>query len=139
MLLPRYMTVILLILTLVILPAAIGFGFCLESQRAADNAAGLWSRLFRDNWHPGDFLIYRKPKVSSHPGPRARNIQAAENGDSYYYEVDKFWALSDVMDDGRLLAVTRTGKRVYLSPEDERLHRAGWLARVRYRDRFPAV
>lgn len=66
-------------------------------------------------------------------------MQAAENGDDYYYEVDKFWVVSDVLNDGRLVAVTRTGKRVYLAPEDERMRKAGWLERVRYRGRFPVV
>jgi hypothetical protein len=95
--------------------------------------------FFRRQLEPGDFLIYRKSKASPHPGPRARNVQASENGDDYYYEVDKFWTVSDVLDDGRLVAVTRTGKRVYLTPADERLRKAGWLERMRYRQRFPSV
>jgi hypothetical protein len=44
-----------------------------------------------------------------------------------------------VLDDGRLVAVTRTGKRLFLTPEDERLHKAGLLERVRFRGRFPSV
>jgi hypothetical protein len=52
--------------------------------------------------------------------------------------VDKFWTVADILDDGHLLAVTRTGKKVRLSPEDERLHKARLLEMVRYRRRFPA-
>jgi len=100
---------------------------------------GWLHRFVRGQLGPGDFLIYRKSKVSARPGPRARNVQAAEKGDDYYYEVDKFWTVSDVLEDGRVVAVTRTGKRVYLTPEDERLRKAGLLARMLHRRRFPAV
>ena len=135
------MTIILLILVLVVFPAVIGYCLYTEGLTGEINSStsSLLSRLFRGELEPGDFLIYRKPKVSPRPGPRARNVQAAENGDDYYYEVDKFWTLSDVLEDGRLVAVTRTGKRVFLTPDDERLRKAGWLARMRYRQRFPAV
>jgi hypothetical protein len=52
--------------------------------------------------------------------------------------VEKFWTVADVLDDGRLLAVTRTGKKLCLSPEDERLRKARLIDRLRYRRRFPA-
>jgi hypothetical protein len=139
------MTVITLIFILVILPALLGF--CLYLEYLADGLAPTALGFLRDNFHqlfkdqiePGDFLIYRKPKASPRPGPRARNVQASENGDDYYYEVDKFWMVSDVLDDGRLVAVTRTGKRVYVTPADERVRKAGWLDRLRYGQRFPAL
>jgi len=142
------MTVISLILLMVVFPAVIGF--CLYSDYQSEDPGDPGSprtfslrtrlgRFFRAQFQPGDFLIYRKSKASPHPGPRARNVQAAEHGDDYYYEVDKFWAVSDVLEDGRLVAVTRTGKQVYLTPADERLRKARWLERKRYRQRFPAV
>ena len=108
-------------------------------QETASWFLGRLSRVIHAGIAPGDPLIYRKPKVSPHPGPRARNIQPTENGDVYSYEVDKFWTVADILDNGELLAVTRTGKKVHLSPEDERLHKARLLERVRYRRRFPAV
>jgi len=139
------MTVFYLILVLVVIPAFIGYCLYAEYLTGDSNSSGLTfprgrlHRFFRGELEPGDFLIYRKPKVSPRPGPRARNVHAAENGDDYSYEVDKYWFVSDVLDDGRLVAVTRTGKRLFLTREDERLRRAGWLDRVRYRGRFPAV
>jgi len=139
------MTVITLILMLVVLPAAIGYCLYLECLVDGVNASehGFWRgilrRLLQGELEPGDFLIYRKPKVSPHPGPRARNVQAAENGDNYYYEVDKFWTVADVLEDGRLVAITRTGKQVYLTPEDERLRKAGLMARILFRRRFPSI
>jgi len=139
------MTVLSLILILVVIPAVIGY--CLYTEYLTEDV-GLFGNLFRhvylrglfrDQLEPGDFLVYRKSKASPHPGPRARNVQASEKGDDYYYEVDKFWTVSDVLEDGRLVAVTRTGKRVYLTPEDERLRKAGLLDLMRYRRRFPMV
>jgi len=141
----QYMTVITVIFFLVIFPAAIGY--CLYTEYLAEgfdpSAFAPWHRLiyssFRSRLAPGDFLIYRKTKSSTRPGPRARNVQAAENGDDYWYEVDKFWTLSDVRDDGRLVATTRTGKQIVLDPEDERLRKARLFERLRYRTRFPAT
>jgi len=139
------MTALSLILILVVVPAAIGY--CLYAEFAGGgmhpSVPAFWrenlQRLFHGDLEPGDFLIYRKSKVSPHPGPRARNVHAAERGDDYYYEVDKYWTVADVLDDGRLVAVTRTGKQVYLAPEDENLRKAGWLERFRHRRRFPSV
>ena len=137
------MTVILLLLMLVVFPAMIGYYLYLDGIVSYGSRVGLISgqlhRFFRTGLEPGDFLVYRKAKVSSHPGPRARNVQAAENGDDYYYDVDKYWAVADVLEDGRLIAVTRTGKRLYLQPADERLRKAGWIERVRHRSRFPQL
>ncbi|HEX4084715.1 MAG TPA: hypothetical protein VHY22_07390 [Chthoniobacteraceae bacterium] len=138
------MTVISLILLLVILPAVIGY--CLYTEYTAEglghDALHIWNhhlrRAFHQGLEPGDFVIYRKSKASTRPGPRARNVQAAENGDDYYYEVDKYWALSEVLEDGRVMAVTRTGKQIYLPSEDKRLRKAGLIERFRHRGRFPS-
>ena len=113
---------------LILVPACAGFFVFREGR----------FRAGEDGLQPGDPLIYRKDKVSIHtPGTRARNIWAAENGDHYFYEVDKFWAVSDVLEDGRLVAVTRTGKRHYLQPGDRNLRKPGLVERLRYRSRFP--
>jgi len=137
------MTVLTLIFILVVIPAALGY--CLYAEGlTGDFESSPFSLSFlfggvRGHFQPGDYLIYRKSKVSPRPGPRARNVQPSEKGDDYYYEVDKFWTLSDVLDDGRLVAVTRSGKRVFLTPEDERIRKAGLLARMVYRRRFPSL
>ena len=122
------MTVILLIFLLVVLPAVIGF--CLYKDYQGEELSPT---------NPGDFLVYSKFKVSPRPGPRARNIQASEKGEDYYYQVDKYWALENVLEDGRLVAVTRTGKHVYLKPEDQNLRKARLLERLMHRRRFPTV
>jgi hypothetical protein len=139
------MTVLSLIFVLVVIPA--GIGYCLYTEHLAERLHPSVIALVRENFHrlfhgnlePGDFLIYRKSKVSPRPGPRARNVHASEKGDDYYYDVDKFWTVADVLDDGRLVAVTRTGKQIYLTPKDTNLRKPGLLERLRYRRRFPSV
>ncbi len=128
-----------------VIPA--GIGYCLYTEHLAQGLDLSALSLLRENLHhffhgnieAGDYLIYRKSKVSPRPGPRARNVHASEKGDDYYYQVDKFWTVADVLDDGRLVAVTRTGKQVYLTPKDENLRKPGFIERLRYRRRFPSV
>jgi hypothetical protein len=139
------MTVLSLIFILVLIPAAIGFFLYMEVLEGSGNGSSVGignlnlRNFFHKGWEPGDFLIYRKAKVSNHPGPRARNVQPSDKGDDYYYEVDKYWSLADVLEDGRLVAVTRRGKQVYLTPEDEKLRKARLLERLIHRRRFPSV
>ena len=118
-------------------------GYCLYTEsRGVDIPASIVNsvrQFLHGGIEPGNFIIYRKSKVSRRPGPRARNVQASEKGDDYYYEVDKYWAVEDVLDDGRVVAVTRTGKHVELTPEDENLRKAGLLERLLLRSRFPSV
>ena len=133
------MTVLTILLLMVVAPAVIGL--CVFNEWFGGEANPLrprfWRGVFRVEIGPGDMLIYRKAKVSPNPGPRAHDVNAA--GDVFEYEVDKFWTVQDVLEDGRLVAVTRTGKQVYLTPEDERVRKARLLERLRYRSRFPSV
>jgi len=139
------MTVLTLIFVLVVLPALVGYCFYLEGFWIDFDPASPHSyrraihNLMHSGFEPGDFLIYRKPKASPRPGPRARNVHASEKGDDYYYEVEKYWTVADVQEDGKLIAVTRTGKQVQLQPEDEHLRKAGLLERVLHRNRFPSI
>jgi len=135
------MTLLLLLLILIAMAALAAYVIRREGfdQSTASWYLGSLSDHFHAGIAPGDRLIYRKRKVSPRPGPRARNIQPTEHGDDYYYEVDKFWTVADILDDGQLLAVTRTGKKVYLSAEDERVRKAKLIERLRYRERFPAI
>ena len=85
----------------------------------------------------GDPIVYRKQKVSLHPGKRAYEIQGAENGDDYSYIVDKYWTVTGVLANGLIVALTRTNKKHYLRRDDPNLHRPRLIERMRYRDRFP--
>ena len=141
----QYMTVLSLMFILVLIPAAVGYFLYIEvlGEEWSDSSVSFWRHnlrnLFHSGWEPGDFLIYRKAKVSQRPGPRARNVHPSDKGEDYAYEVDKYWALADVLEDGRLVAVTRRGKHVYLTPQDQNLRKARLLERLVYRRRFPSA
>ncbi len=85
----------------------------------------------------GDGIVYRKQKVSTHPSPRAYAVYPAGQGDTYSYFVDKFWTVENVLSDGRILVTTRTRKQHCLRPDDPNLRKAGLVARLRNRKRFP--
>lgn len=93
----------------------------------------------RQHFQPGDYVIYRKSKHSTQPGPRATNVQPSRRGDTYIYNVDKFWIVEEVQDDGTVVASTRRGKRNIIKPDDPSLKRANLLERFLYRSRFAAL
>lgn len=86
---------------------------------------------------PGDPVIYRRWKSSSAPGPRAASVQPAQNGDDYYYLVDKYWLVERILENGRLLLRTRRGKTHVVDPDDRNLRKPTWWEWFRCRGRFP--
>jgi hypothetical protein len=87
----------------------------------------------------GNLVIYRKSKHSTRPGPRAREIRPAPGGEDYSYCVEKFWVITAVSPDGRVLARTRTGKVHFLVANDPALRKAKLWERLVYRRRFPTT
>jgi hypothetical protein len=87
----------------------------------------------------GDWVIYRKPKYSTSPGRRATNITPAPNGELYSYDVEKFWIVQEVLDDGSLRLRTRRGKVHLIDASDPNLRRVAWWKRWFYRHRFREV
>lgn len=90
-------------------------------------------------YQPGDWVIYRKTKFSTHPGPRAQNVNPASGGEQYSYTVDKFWIVAELLADGELLVQTRRGKSHRVPADDPDLHRARWWERLIYRRRFESI
>lgn len=90
-------------------------------------------------WSVGDWVIYRKPKRSNVPGPRARNVVPATRGESYSYTVDKYWVVKELLGDDRLLLQTRRGKQHEVSVHDPLLRRPRIWDRWLLRRRFNAV
>ena len=84
----------------------------------------------------GSWVVYRKPKQSPTPGPRAKAVSPAAHGDNYSYYVEKFWVVTDLLPDGRLRLRTRKGKSHVVSPGDLNLRPAHWWERWLYRSRF---
>ena len=79
----------------------------------------MWRRTFKT----GDYVVYRKPKNTTHPGPRAKAISPASNGDLYSYVVDKYWRVCEVLEDGRLRVRTASGKMHLIDQDDIHLRR----------------
>jgi hypothetical protein len=90
------------------------------------------------NYKAGDFVVYTRQKISTSPGRRARNIAPAAHGESYSYEVDKYWTIQSVSEEtGTLDALTRSGKVNVLSIDDDRLRRAHLWEILFLNSRFP--
>ncbi len=83
----------------------------------------------------GEFVIFKKSKASTHPSARAKNIQPARHGDTYYYIIDKLWKVVQVTDD-KIEIETRRGKRQWMDKHTPLLRKAGLLDRILYRGRF---
>ncbi len=91
------------------------------------------------DYQPGDWVLFRVTKFSSHPGPRAENIAPAPHGESYHYTVDKFWIVEGRSGDGKLILRTRRGKQHVVDASDLRLRKANIWERWRYRSRFEEI
>jgi hypothetical protein len=87
----------------------------------------------------GAAVIYRAQKFSSHPGPRAEDVDPAPNGDTYCYSVDKYWRVDEALPDGQIVVRTRRGKRHTLKADDPRLRPPSWWEWLFYWHRFPPV
>ncbi len=85
----------------------------------------------------GDSVIFRIIKCSNHPGPRAARISPEPKGEQYQYEVDKYWTVAEIRENGEIVLQTRRGKRHTVHADNPRLRRAGFLERLLYRHRFP--
>ena len=93
----------------------------------------------RQEFKPGDRVIYRLTKHSRKPGPRARQISPSPNGDDYIYLVDKFWLVDQVLDGGKVLIRTRRGKTRVISARDRNLRPATWWENFLYGQHFPST
>ncbi len=92
--------------------------------------------ILQRTFQPGDWVVFRKIKRSTSPGPRARHVSPSRFGEEYTYEVEKYWVVEEVQHD-QLVVRTRRGKRHVLRSQDQRLRRANLWERLMYRDRFP--
>ncbi len=84
----------------------------------------------------GDFVVYQKEKISTHPSPRAENVFPSRHGDTYSYVIKKFWKVLRVFDDETIEVETRCGKRRTLVYGDHCMRKAGLWQRLFFKDRF---
>lgn len=95
--------------------------------------------MARRAYKPGDLVMYQVHKHSRRPGPRAQGIVPAPLGETYRYQVDKFWVIAAVRDNGTLVVSTRRGKTRHLEAVDPHLRHATWWERLWYGARFPQL
>jgi hypothetical protein len=95
--------------------------------------------MAKRTFQPGDFVVYQLSKYSQCPGPRAHNIFPAPKGETYQYQVAKFWIVEARRDDHVLVARTRRGKIHYLHETDAHLRHATWWEKRWHRSRFPQL
>lgn len=120
------MTIALLLLILVLLPAVVAF----LSERSI--------------WQPGlpvfsvgTPVVYRQEEISTRPAPNARDVRPAERGEYYYYTIINYLRVAELLGDGRIIAIARNHERLCLSPHNSSLRKARLTERLIYRFRFP--
>ena len=122
------MFVLSLFALLVLVPAAAALIF--EGSR--------WHRsLIRPAFSIGAAIIYRQEVASTQPAADARDIRPATRGEYYYYNIINYLRVTEVLGDGRIIAVARNHKRLCFWPNDSALRKARLNERLFYRQRFP--
>jgi len=117
-----------LLLLLIGLPAAAAF---------LSKTSLLSRALTTPGFDIGAPVVYQRQEVSTHPVADALNVRPSERGEYYYYSLVNYLRVTQVLDDGRIIAVTRDNKRLCLSPNDSQLRKARFTERFIYRWRFP--
>ncbi len=88
-------------------------------------------------FHVGDRVVYTRDKHTTKPGPRAKNVSATPHGETYDYQVDKYWRVAEVLENDQIVLVTRRGKRHVLPISDPRLRKANLWERLFRGNKFP--
>jgi hypothetical protein len=84
-------------------------------------------------------LVDRRQEISTLPVADAVDLRSSERGEYYYYSLVNYLRVTRLLDDGRIIAVTRDNKRLCLSSNDSQLRKARFIERTIYRSRFPSV
>ena len=122
------MTVLLFLAFLVLLPAAAAFLPQISLlQRGATGPA----------FTVGAPVVYCQEEVASCPTSDARDIRPSERGEYYYYSILNYLRVTEVLGDGRIIAVARNHERLCFWPNDSSLRKARLTERLFHRLRFP--
>ena len=132
------MIMLLVLGLMVIVPLALSLALFKLREHAGIHPGGMdWVSGLETKLGVGDRIIYIKHKFSTRPANRALNVHPAGQGDFYSYQIRKYWVVRDVLEDGLVVAETRTGKLNYLPITDPNLRRAGFFEELLRGDRFP--
>jgi hypothetical protein len=85
----------------------------------------------------GALVVYSRQAISTQPLSGARDIRPSERGEFYYYNLVNYLRVTEVLDNGRVIAVTRNNVRLSFSPGDSDFRKARVVERLIYRRRFP--
>lgn len=118
------MTVLLLITLVVVLPAC--FAFAAKAVHVSATR----------RWDVGARIVYREEQISTRPVAHAHNVQPAERGEFYYYSLINYLRVTEVLRDGRLIAVTNDRRQFCFAPDDAHLRKPRLLEGVLHRARF---
>ena len=120
---------LLLLLTLAVMLLAAG---------ALLPETSFWQRTsLKRAFRIGAPVVYRQQEVSTCPTADACDVHPSERGEYYYYTVINYLRVTEVMADGRIIAVARNNKRLCFRPNDSGLRKARLAERLIYRPRFP--
>ena len=122
------MIVLLIITFLVLVPAAAAIlsERSILSHVRTESAFGV-----------GAPIVYSRRAISTQPVSGARDIRPSERGEFYYYNLINYLRVTEVLEDGRVLAIACNNVRLCFSPGDSDFRKARLTERFIYRWRFP--
>lgn len=89
------------------------------------------------NYQVGDRVVYTRDKYTCRPSAGVKGLSAERKGESYRYQVLKYWVVCGVHAGGRIEVCTRRGHLHTVLAADERLRHATLLERIFKRRYFP--
>lgn len=122
------MTVLLVFFLLVIIPASAAF----FSQGSLIPRAAMVPVF-----SIGARVVYQRQEISTRPIAGASDVQPSEHGEFYYCNLVNYLRVTEVLDDGRVIAVAPDNKRLCFWPDDSHFRKARLIERLSYRVRFP--
>jgi hypothetical protein len=122
------MIVLFVFVFLVILPAITAFWSAnsLLPRAAITPVFGIGARV-----------VYQRQEVSTSPSAHAQDIRPSERGEFYYCSFVNYLRVTEVLDDGRVIAVACDNKRLCFWPNDSKFRKARLTERFTRRWRFP--
>ncbi len=118
------MIVLFVLILLVGLPAAVAF--LSETSLVPRSTFGI-----------GAPIVYSTREISTNPRSDARDVRPSDRGEFYYYNLVNYLRVTDVLEDGRVIAVARDNQRLCFWPDDSQFRKARLSERFFCRWRFP--
>ena len=97
------------------------------------------SLLPRSTFSIGAPIVYSWREISTRPRPDARDVHPSDRGEFYYCDLVNYLRVTDVLDDGRIIAIARDKRRLCFWPNDSQFRKAHLTERFLYRWRFPRL